>query len=52
VKLVNKGIAKIESILKVVLSHDDPEAIINNYILLIKDRNVNNFQKILELKVY
>ncbi|CAG8566118.1 2862_t:CDS:10 [Paraglomus occultum] len=50
VKLVNKGIAKIESILKVVLSHDDPEAIVNNYILLIKDKNVNNFQKILELK--
>ncbi|CAI2168563.1 16218_t:CDS:10 [Funneliformis geosporum] len=50
-KIVNKGIGKIEAILKMILTpHDPPEGLSENYILLIGDKNINNFQKILELK--
>ncbi|GBB95458.1 hypothetical protein RclHR1_02540012 [Rhizophagus clarus] len=50
-KIVNKGIGKIETILKTILTpHDPPEGLIENYILLIGDKNISNFQKILELK--
>ncbi|RHZ45916.1 hypothetical protein Glove_642g7 [Diversispora epigaea] len=50
-KIVNKGISKIETILKTILkSHDPPEGLVENYIFLIADKNLGNFQKILELK--
>ncbi|RIA90779.1 Vps53-like protein [Glomus cerebriforme] len=50
-KIVNKGIGKIETILKMILTpHDPSEGLVENYILLIGDKNINNFQKILELK--
>ncbi|CAG8599991.1 14681_t:CDS:2 [Funneliformis caledonium] len=50
-KIVNKGIGKIEAILKMILTpHDPPEGLSENYILLIGDKNITNFQKILELK--
>lgn len=42
----------MEAILKVILTpHDPPDGLIGNYFLLIGDKNFNNFQKILELKV-
>ncbi|CAG8578254.1 11332_t:CDS:10 [Diversispora eburnea] len=42
---------KIETILKTILkSHDPPEGLVENYIFLIADKNLGNFQKILELK--
>ncbi|CAG8441641.1 3122_t:CDS:10 [Ambispora leptoticha] len=51
VKIVNKGISKIEIILKLVLTpHEPPDGLVSNYILLIGDRNPANFQKILDLK--
>lgn len=51
-KIVNKGIGKIETILKMILTpHDPSEGLVENYLLLIGDKNINNFQKILELKV-
>ncbi|PKK67113.1 vacuolar protein sorting-associated protein 53 [Rhizophagus irregularis] len=50
-KIVNKGIGKIETILKAILTpHDPSEGLVENYLLLIGDKNINNFQKILELK--
>ncbi|CAG8488671.1 3009_t:CDS:10 [Ambispora gerdemannii] len=51
VKIVNKGISKIETILKLVLTpHEPPDGLVSNYILLIGDRNPANIQKILDLK--
>ncbi|CAG8696570.1 4652_t:CDS:2, partial [Scutellospora calospora] len=51
IKLVNKGINKAETILKTVLTpHDPPEGLVENYILLIADKNISNFQKILDIK--
>ncbi|CAG8439263.1 11268_t:CDS:10 [Acaulospora colombiana] len=50
-KIVNKGINKVEVILKTVLTPLDPhEGLVDNYILLIADKNLGNFQKIMELK--
>lgn len=49
---MNKGISKVETILKTVLTpHDPPEGLVENYILLIADKNIINFQKILDIKV-
>ncbi|CAG8695906.1 34239_t:CDS:2, partial [Racocetra persica] len=51
IKIVNKGISKVETILKTVLTpHDPPEGLVENYILLIADKNISNFQKILDIK--
>ncbi|CAJ0752502.1 8680_t:CDS:10 [Entrophospora sp. SA101] len=51
IRMVNKGIGKMEAILKVILTpHDPSDGLIGNYFLLIGDKNLNNFQKILELK--
>ncbi|CAG8705635.1 2645_t:CDS:10, partial [Acaulospora morrowiae] len=50
-KIVNKGISKVEVILKTVLTpHDPHDSLVENYILLIADKNIGNLQKILELK--
>lgn len=52
VKFVNKTIAKIETILKVILTAKDPPAgLVQNYFFLIADKSVTNFLKVLELKV-
>ena len=52
VKFVNKTIAKIETILKVIVTAKDPPAgLVQNYFFLIADKSVTNFLKVLELKV-
>jgi hypothetical protein len=49
---VNKTIAKIETILKVILTaKDPPTGLVQNYFFLIADKSVTNFLKVLELKV-
>ncbi|KAI8601751.1 Vps53-like protein, partial [Dissophora ornata] len=51
VKFVNRGLGKIETILKTAMSPHEPlEMFIDHYFLLIGDRNLSNFQRILELK--
>ncbi|XJO70732.1 hypothetical protein BDV3_000355 [Batrachochytrium dendrobatidis] len=51
IKILGRGIASIEQLLKVVLRpQDPPDAIVDTYNLLYQDYNVTNFQKILELK--
>ncbi|OBZ90694.1 Vacuolar protein sorting-associated protein 53 [Choanephora cucurbitarum] len=50
-RIVNKGITKIEAILKTVMSPIEPsEGYVENYFLLIGDKNLNNFTRLLELK--
>ncbi|GJJ76476.1 vacuolar protein sorting-associated protein 53 [Entomortierella parvispora] len=50
-KFVNRGLGKVETILKTAMSpHDPPEMFIDHYFLLIGDRNLANFQRILEIK--
>ena len=52
IKFVNKTIAKIETILKVILTAKDPPAgLVQNYFFLVADKSVANFLKVLELKV-
>jgi hypothetical protein len=52
VKLVGRGVLKIEQLLKVVLRPIDPVAgIVETFILLNPEFNANGFQRILELKV-
>ena len=52
VKILAKGIGKVEQLLKVVLRpHDPPDLIVDTYNLLFQDYSAPNFQKILELKV-
>jgi len=51
-KFVSKTIAKIETILKVILTaKEPPDGLVQNYFFLIADKSVTNFLKILELKV-
>nr|KAJ3412643.1 Vacuolar protein sorting-associated protein 53 [Polyrhizophydium stewartii] len=51
VKILAKGITKIEQLLKVVLRpQDPPDIIVDTYNLLYADYSIGNFQKILELK--
>ncbi|KTW27859.1 uncharacterized protein T551_02826 [Pneumocystis jirovecii RU7] len=50
-KFVNKGISRIETILKVLLTQiNSSEEFVNNYFIWIGDKNASNFLKILELK--
>ncbi|KAJ3257796.1 Vacuolar protein sorting-associated protein 53 [Boothiomyces macroporosus] len=52
-KILGRGITRIDNLLKVTLRPiDPPEAIVETYFLLFTDPNVNELQKILELKVY
>ena len=52
VKFVNKTFAKIETILKVILTTKEPPAeLVQNYFFLIADKSTINFLKVLELKV-
>ncbi|KAG0305385.1 Vacuolar protein sorting-associated protein 53 [Dissophora globulifera] len=51
VKFVNRGLGKVETILKTAMSPHEPlEMFIDHYFLLVGDRNLSNFQRILELK--
>ena len=53
VKFVNKTIAKIETILKLILTAKDPPAgLVQSYFFLIADKSITNFLKVLELKVH
>lgn len=50
-RIVNKGISKAEAILKTVMSPTEPaEGYVENYLLLIGDKHVGNFTRLLELK--
>ncbi|KTW29282.1 hypothetical protein T552_01237 [Pneumocystis carinii B80] len=50
-KFVNKEVSKIETILKVLLTQiNSSEEFVKNYLVLIGDKNISNFLKILELK--
>ncbi|XP_028396416.1 vacuolar protein sorting-associated protein 53 homolog isoform X2 [Dendronephthya gigantea] len=50
-KVVSKGMAKAEMILKVVMSpHDPPVGFVDNYIKLVGDADTSNFQKLLDMK--
>ena len=53
-KLLAKGVGKIDQLLKVVSRHTDPpEGLVETYVTLFgNDCNIVNLQKILELKVY
>ncbi|KAJ3298080.1 Vacuolar protein sorting-associated protein 53 [Borealophlyctis nickersoniae] len=51
VKLLNKGVTKVEQLLKVVLRPYEPvEGIVETYLLLFNDHSVANFQRVVELK--
>ncbi|KAG4305889.1 hypothetical protein PORY_000799 [Pneumocystis oryctolagi] len=51
IKFVNKGISRIETILKVLLTEVNSfEEFVNNYFIWIGDKSTTNFLKILELK--
>ena len=48
---VSKSLARVETILKVILTQTDPaEGLVQNYFFLIGDKSPDNFAKILELK--
>ncbi|KAI7903387.1 Vps53-like protein [Cokeromyces recurvatus] len=50
-RIVNKGISKVEAILKTVMSPTEPsEGYVENYLLLVGDKHVGNFTRLLELK--
>ncbi|KAJ3083889.1 Vacuolar protein sorting-associated protein 53 [Rhizoclosmatium hyalinum] len=50
-KILGKGVLKVEQLLKVVLrSHEPASGIVETYVLLFPDGDSSGFQKILELK--
>lgn len=50
-KIVNKGMTKAEMILKMVMSpHEPPQAFVDNYMRLLTENDVLEFQKVLEMK--
>ncbi|KAJ3235185.1 Vacuolar protein sorting-associated protein 53 [Chytriomyces hyalinus] len=50
-KILGRGVLKIEQVLKVVLrAHEPPAGIVETFVLLFPEGDVNAFQKILELK--
>ncbi|XP_060584875.1 vacuolar protein sorting-associated protein 53 homolog [Ruditapes philippinarum] len=51
IKIVQKGMTKAEMILKVMMNHHEPAmGFIDNYIRLLNDSDIGEFQKILEMK--
>ncbi|KAI8990308.1 vacuolar protein sorting-associated protein 53 [Pilobolus umbonatus] len=51
IRIVNKGVNKAEVVLKTVMSPiEPPEGFVENYLLLIGDKNTANFTRLLELK--
>jgi hypothetical protein len=52
-KILGKGVAKIDQLLKVAMRpHDPPDLIVETYLMLFSDHSALGFQKIIELKVY
>ena len=52
-KIVVKGMTKAEMILKVVMSpHDPPQPYVDNYIKLLTETDITEFQKVLDMKVW
>ncbi|KAL3858283.1 hypothetical protein ACJMK2_012931 [Sinanodonta woodiana] len=50
-KIVIKGMTKAEMILKVVMSpHEPPQGYVDNFIRLLHDSDIGEFQKVLEMK--
>ncbi|ELU07898.1 hypothetical protein CAPTEDRAFT_132286, partial [Capitella teleta] len=50
-KIVVKGMTKAEMILKVVMSpHEPPQVFVDNYIKLLTESDLHEFQRILEMK--
>ena len=50
-KIVVKGMTRAEMILKVVMSiENEPRSFVDNYMRLITDSDINEFQKILDMK--
>ncbi|KAI9478178.1 MAG: hypothetical protein EXX96DRAFT_482902 [Benjaminiella poitrasii] len=50
-RIVNKGISKVEAILKTVMSPIEPyEGYVENYLLLVGDKHIGNFTRLLDLK--
>ncbi|KAK3083798.1 hypothetical protein FSP39_003324, partial [Pinctada imbricata] len=50
-KIVVKGMTKAEMILKVVMSpNEPPQGFVDSYIRLLSDSDINEFQKVLEMK--
>ncbi|XP_071094311.1 vacuolar protein sorting-associated protein 53 homolog [Haliotis cracherodii] len=50
-KIVVKGMTKAEMILKVVMSpHDPPQGFVDNFIRLLTDSDINDFQRVLDMK--
>ncbi|KAI8646117.1 Vps53-like protein [Parasitella parasitica] len=50
-RILNKGIFKVEAILKSVMSPTEPlEGYVENYLLLVGDKNAVTFTKLLDLK--
>ncbi|KAL5017534.1 hypothetical protein ScPMuIL_007123 [Solemya velum] len=50
-KIVVKGMTKAEMILKVVMSpHEPPQGFVDNYIRLLSNSDITEFQKVLEMK--
>ncbi|KAJ3236735.1 Vacuolar protein sorting-associated protein 53 [Chytriomyces hyalinus] len=50
-KILGRGVLKIEQVLKVVLrAHEPPAGIVETFVLLFPEGDVNAFQKILDLK--
>lgn len=51
-RYVTKSVLKIDTLLKVVMTPEDPpEGFINNYLILVPCQSFSDFQKVLDLKV-
>ncbi len=52
-KILHRGITKIDQLLKVVLRpHEPADALVDTYLVVFTEHNSTNFLKILELKVF
>ena len=52
-KILSKGVTKIDQLLKVVMRpHDPANMIVETYLMLFTDHSALGLQKILELKVF
>ncbi|GAB1599585.1 vacuolar protein sorting-associated protein 53 homolog [Argonauta hians] len=50
-KIVNKGMTKAEMVLKMVMSpHEPPQSFVDNYMRLLADSDLVDFQKVLDMK--
>ncbi|CAM1308632.1 VPS53 (predicted), partial [Pycnogonum litorale] len=50
-KIVVKGMTKAEMILKVVMApHDPPQGFVDNYLKLLPESDLNEFQKVMDMK--